>query len=148
MIAAFIIMILTHKTILYTISLHIWSLLYAWTKVFLFYGEHLLDWYYLSWFKELFYLCLISHVLVLKMDVIPDVVRSQGVICLFVLDPSIVHERIFEKLLELTSEFHNFGFWASIIQSECNLEACFTSTLPQVLAIFLCLGMVKFTETS
>jgi len=109
-IAYIIILLLINKAIWYPISLHVRSLLYAWTEVFLFYGEHLLDGYYLSSFEELVYLFLVGQVLVLKMDVVPDVIRSEGVIFLLILDPSIVLEGIIEKLLELTSVFYHLGF--------------------------------------
>ena len=62
------------------------------------------------------------------------------------LDPGIVHERVFEKLLELTRILNNLGLGARVIYGEGNLEAGFTRTLPKILSIFLGLGMVKLTE--
>ena len=103
-------MMLHHKAIWYAIPLHVWCLLYAWTQVFLFNGEHLLDRYDLSGLEQLLNLFLVGHVLVLKMDVISDVVRSQRVIPFLVLDPGVVHEGILEKLLEFAGEFDHFGF--------------------------------------
>jgi len=65
------------KGIWYAIFLHVWSLLYAGAKVFLFDGEHLFDWYDLSSLEQLLDLGLVGHVLVLQVDVVPDVIRGQ-----------------------------------------------------------------------
>lgn len=62
------------------------------------------------------------------------------------LDPRVVHERVFEKLLELSAVLHHLGLRAGVIDGKRYLEARLAGTLPQVLPIFLCLGVVKLTE--
>jgi len=100
----------THERVGYPASLHVWRLLYARTKVFLFNREHLLHWHDIATLEQFLDLLLVRKVLILKVDVIPDVVRSQLVVSLFVLDPGVVHEGILEKLLEFAGVFHNLGF--------------------------------------
>jgi len=126
--------------------LHVWSLLYAWAEVLLLNGEHFTDWFDLTELEQLLDFRFIRQVLILKVKVVPGVIRLQRVGSLFVLDPRVVHERVFEKLLEVTSVLYYLGFGSGIIDSKGDLEACLSGTLPEILTIFLCFCMVKLTE--
>jgi len=76
------------------------------------------------------------------------VIRSQSASLLFVLDPSVVLEGVFEKLLELSRVFHYLGLGAGVVDGKSDFEAGFSRTLPQVLPILLCLCVVKLTKAA
>lgn len=132
----------------YSIDLHVRCLLNAWAEVLLLDGDHFTLGNNLAGFEHLFDLRFVGQVLVLKIDVISLVVWSDLVVSLLVLDPSVVHERIFNDLLKLSSVLHDLALGCSVVDSEGDLKASLTSTLPQILTIFLSLCVVELSETA
>lgn len=130
------------------VSLHVWCLLYAWTQVGLLDLVHFWDWLNLSGSELLLDNIFFGQKFILQIDVVPDVVRSDFVVGLFVLDPSVVLECVLEKHLEFSLALNDLCFGSGVINCEGQLEPSLASTLPEVLTILLGLCMVKFTETS
>ena len=110
--------------------------------------EHFADGEDLARPEQAFDFFLIVRELFLHVEVDPGIIRGQRVVSLFVLDPCIVHEGLFEKLLELTGEFHDLGLRAGVVHGEGYLETSLTLTLPAVLSVLPVLHMVKWTEPS
>lgn len=62
------------------------------------------------------------------------------------LDPGVVHECVFENLLELTGALDHLSLTTGVVNGKGNLEARLPGALPEILTVFLCLGMVKLAE--
>jgi len=110
--------------------------------------EHFTDWFDFSGPEQSLDFFFVVDKLLLEVEVDPGLIWLQRVVFIFVLDPCIIHEGLFEKLLELTGILDYFGFRAGVIDGEGDLETSFTLTLPTVLSVLLILHMVEWTKPS